>query len=80
MPWRLVDRAGLAKTKLEVDYKNLLQGCPQSFHLFKADVETLGFFDQPHYAQILTAMRKDMNSLKVRQEDPFEWEDPAYIF
>ena len=75
-----MDKLELAKAKKEAHYEKLLQDCPPSFRDFIADVESLGFFDQPNYTQILTSMRKDMNNLKVSKEDPFEWEDPDYIF
>ena len=75
------DKAEMARTKKETDYSKMFTqyNCPQSLRSMKAHLETLDFYSEPHYDQLMKDFQTDLGFLPP--DHPFDWEhgnpDPA---
>ena len=75
LPWRKLrekEEAGTLKAKY--DHKQLVQGLPNEFRLFLGYLQTLTYFEKPHYSYITDLLTKALKHIGALDSDPYDWE------
>ncbi|MCP9257362.1 hypothetical protein DINM_000577 [Dirofilaria immitis] len=79
LPWKGMARKDSAHTKKTISDRILLAGCPDCFADINNHLKSLTYFDTPNYAMLRTKFTKELNKLKIKPSDPFEWNEKGFV-
>uniref|UniRef100_A0A914CIC9 Protein kinase domain-containing protein n=1 Tax=Acrobeloides nanus TaxID=290746 RepID=A0A914CIC9_9BILA len=75
LPWRKIkDKDEVGRMKEDVNFDNLLDGCPQELAQIPAHLKTLSYHDDPDYEMLEKSLRSIMSRLEINMDDPYDWE------
>uniref|UniRef100_A0A0R3RUX0 Protein kinase domain-containing protein n=1 Tax=Elaeophora elaphi TaxID=1147741 RepID=A0A0R3RUX0_9BILA len=81
LPWKGMARKDSAHVKETVADRILLavNGCPDCFADINNHLKSLTYQDTPNYGMLLTKFTKELNKLKIKPTDPFEWNEKGFL-
>uniref|UniRef100_A0A0N5BWU3 non-specific serine/threonine protein kinase n=1 Tax=Strongyloides papillosus TaxID=174720 RepID=A0A0N5BWU3_STREA len=75
LPWRCLEKdEEIEEMKLKCTYEIYCKYLPKSFHGILKHVDSLGIYDKPDYDMCYNEITKMMKEVKVKMEDPYQWE------
>ncbi|KAI1700772.1 protein kinase domain-containing protein [Ditylenchus destructor] len=75
LPWRRIkDKDEVGRMKEEVNFEQLLDGCPPELMEFPTHLSTLCYPDAPDYDRLEKCLWSCMNRLGIEMDDPYDWE------
>uniref|UniRef100_A0A0R3QPQ4 Protein kinase domain-containing protein n=1 Tax=Brugia timori TaxID=42155 RepID=A0A0R3QPQ4_9BILA len=81
LPWKGMARKDSAHIKQTVSDRVLLaaSGCPDCFADINNHLKSLTYIDTPNYAMFQSKFTKELNKLKIKPSDPFEWNEKGLL-